>query len=225
MKMKGPVSGTGYPGPRDTLYVTGSRVRRYIRPDRGHEEAAPVAWTRAAVYLTAVILGLAVCVWVASISYYGVSLLGTDIRIMSELGRRWTQTGTMYLPYQLTRPYPVAVTADLRDTPALYPPAAGPLFAPLHLVPDVILWPLWWAIPLGILAWSVWRMKPAPWAWPLLALCLAAPAIPGVVVAGGTSMWIAAAVALSLRWGWTGALVLFKPTLLPFALLGARSRW
>lgn len=37
-------------------------------------------------------------------------------------------------------------------------------------------------------------------------------------------MWVAAFVALALRFGWPGALVLLKPSLAPFALIGARSR-
>lgn len=191
----------------------------------GITKAAPVAWTRAAWYLTAVALGLAVFMWISSLVFYGTGIVGVDVAIMTELGRRWTAAGTMYLPYQLAGPYSIAVTPDLTQTPALYPPAAGPLFAPLQYVPPVILWPLWWALPLGYLAWSVWDWRPAPWAWPVMALCLAGPTVPGIVIAGGTSMWAAALVAAGLRKGWPAAFILLKPTLLPFALVGVRSRW
>jgi hypothetical protein len=174
--------------------------------------------------LAAVVLGLAVCEWTVAWQVYA-PMLGVDLRIVTELGRRWAAVGTMYLPYQLAGPYSVAVTPDLSATPALYPPAAGPLLAPLHLVPPVLLYPLWWAVPVGLVAWSVRAWRPAPWTWPLMAACLAGPAVPGIAYAGGTSLWAAAAVAVGLRWRWPAALVLVKPTLGPFALVGVRSRW
>jgi hypothetical protein len=37
-------------------------------------------------------------------------------------------------------------------------------------------------------------------------------------------MWLVAAVAGGLVWGWPGILVLIKPFLAPFALIGARKR-
>jgi hypothetical protein len=37
-------------------------------------------------------------------------------------------------------------------------------------------------------------------------------------------MWIAAFVALGTVWGWPGVLVALKPSLLPFMLVGIRSR-
>jgi hypothetical protein len=45
-----------------------------------------------------------------------------------------------------------------------------------------------------------------------------------MLVRGTPTIWLVAAVAAGLRWGWPGALVLLKPSLLPFALIGIRSR-
>ncbi len=42
---------------------------------------------------------------------------------------------------------------------------------------------------------------------------------------GNPTMWAAAAVAMALRWPVASPLVLLKPTLAPFALIGVGSRW
>src|SRR4051794_24925418 len=54
--------------------------------------------------------------------------IGVDLEIMRELGRRWNATGSMYLAYQLSGPYSIDATPELTNTPALYPPAVGPIF-------------------------------------------------------------------------------------------------
>ena len=41
---------------------------------------------------------------------------------------------------------------------------------------------------------------------------------------GNTDMWMAAAVAGGIRWGWPAALLVIKPTFLPLALVGVRRR-
>ena len=61
-------------------------------------------------------------------------------------------------------------------------------------------------------------------AWPFLAACLAFPESPYELVRGTPTIWIVAAVAAGLKWGWPGALVLLKPSLLPFAVIGVRHR-
>lgn len=150
---------------------------------------------------------------------------GIDLDIMLELGHRWRETGTMYLPYQVSGPYFVAaIASDLAQTPGLYPPAVGPLFALLAFVPRPLLTAAWWIVPVAAVAWSIRGWRPAPWAWLVMAACLAWPLSMMVVVAGGTTMWATAAVALGLRFGWPAALVLVKPSLAPFALVGARDR-
>lgn len=110
---------------------------------------------------------------------------GIDLDIMLELGHRWRETGTMYLPYQVSSPYFVAaIASDLAQTPGLYPPAAGPLFALLAFVPRPLLTAAWWIVPVAAVAWSIRDWRPAPWAWLVMAACLAWPLSMMVVVAG-----------------------------------------
>ncbi len=149
---------------------------------------------------------------------------GIDFRIVRELGRRWLASGTMYLPYQLSGPYSIDVTPDLAQTPALYPPAAGPVFAVLSLFPVPIAALLWWSVPWAWVAALVVRWRPQPWAWAAMAACLVHPMAATQVMVGGTAMWMTAFVAGALQWGWPGALVLLKPTMLPFALAGIRTK-
>lgn len=155
-------------------------------------------------------------------------LIGIDYRLMVELGERWRETGSMYAAYQLAGPYAfdrAAGTTDVAAMPGLYPPIAGPVFAAVGLLPAV----LWWLVPLGLIAYALYRWRPAAWSWPLLAVVLVLP-LPGpgypaaVVAVGGTTMWMTAAVAGGLLWGWPALLVALKPSVAPFLLVGARRR-
>jgi hypothetical protein len=67
-------------------------------------------------------------------------------------------------------------------------------------------------------------MRPASWTWPILVLCLVFPVTLVYIAYANPTMWIAAFVALGLRFGWPGVLVLLKPSLAPFALIGIRTR-
>lgn len=149
---------------------------------------------------------------------------GIDLEIMRELGSRWLASGSMYLPYQMAGHYATTVQLPLANTPALYPPAAGPVFGVVGLLPWPLAVVLWWGIPLGILAYAFARWRPAPIAWALMALMFVHPATPMAFMVGGTSMWAAALVAAGLLWHWPAALLLLKPTFLPFALIGIRHR-
>lgn len=147
-----------------------------------------------------------------------------DLDIMRELGHRWMDTGSMYLTYQLAGPFSVNVQIPLGTTPGLYPPAAGPLFAALSMIPWPIAVVAWYAIPAAILGYALWRWRPHPLAWAgMVAMgCFAMTWL--VLYAGGTTMWASALVAAGFLWGWPAALILVKPILLPFALVGARRR-
>jgi hypothetical protein len=175
--------------------------------------------------LGAALMTLALPFAVVSTLYaFRMAWLGADLGIMRELGRRWFETGTMYLPYQLTGPYSIDVQDPLTNTPALYPPAAGPVFAAV------------WALP------EPRRRRPVVGRAVRdhgLRLRPLAPAAAGVgadramfahpmsalhILSGGTAMWAMALVAAGLLWHWPPALILLKPTLLPFALIGIRHR-
>ena len=139
---------------------------------------------------------------------------GIDYALYMDATRRWLDGGSFFQPYQLAGPYPI----QMGDV--LYPPTTLILFVPFTILPAV----LWWAIPLGVTAAMVWRLRPAPVSWPFLALCCFWPPFVARIVAGNPVMWAMAAVALgfALRWAFVG--VLIKPSLFPFALLGARDR-
>jgi hypothetical protein len=139
---------------------------------------------------------------------------GIDYSLYMEATRRWLAGGSFFQGYQLAGPYPISM-GDV-----LYPPTTLALFMPFTILPAV----LWWAIPLGVTAAMVWRLRPAPVSWPFLALCCFWPPFVARLVAGNPVMWAMAAVALgfALRWAFVG--VLIKPSLFPFALLGVRDR-
>ncbi len=128
--------------------------------------------------------------------------------------QRWMNGGQFYLDRQLHGPY------EIMEGDLLYPPTALWLFVPLSFLPAV----LWWLIPIGFVAWSIWDWRPTVWSWPIMALCLAWPNTTIAFVTGYPGLWLAAAIAAGLRWGWPGAMVLLKPSLLPFALIGIRTR-
>ena len=57
-----------------------------------------------------------------------------------------------------------------------------------------------------------------------MLLLLAWPKATNSIVYGNTDMWMMAAVAGGLRWGWPALLLFLKPTLAIFALVGIRHR-
>jgi len=145
----------------------------------------------------------------------GSPVVGQDFAFYRDVAQRWLATGAYYLPDQLTGPHQLALMRDV-----LYPPTALYLFVPFLWLPAF----LWWAIPLGLLAYAFWRWRPAAWTWPLLAFGLFWPRTQGMLLFGNTDMWAAAAVAGGFMWGWPAALVTVKPIFLPFALAGAPRR-
>lgn len=141
--------------------------------------------------------------------------VGIDVRVYLDATQRWLTGGSFYLPHQLAGPYTIAY-GDV-----LYPPTAIPLFAPFLVLPAV----LWWAVPIaGIAAVSV-ASRPSPTVIAAMALCLWFPTTMVRIVTGNPVMWIALFAALAWRWPAFGPWVLLKPSLFPFALIGAPRRW
>ena len=164
---------------------------------------------------------LAVGAWIAAYrwgAFERAGAVGLDYRSFLIYAQRWVDTGSMYLPFQLSGPY--SVNGVGHANVAMYPPNAIYLFAPFLVLPAV----LWWAVPLGILARGFVRWRPAFWAWPILALLVVLPDGYISVIVGNATMWMVAFVAAGLLWGWPGLLVCLKPSLLPFALVGVRRR-
>lgn len=179
-----------------------------------------------AVGLTVLILAFGSLIAVAQFRAFARwDLVGIDYRTMMQFGRDWLERGTMYREWQFA-PYPFDAGAggnDLQAIPALYPPTAGPVFAVWSYLPAV----LWWAIPIGVVAYVIWRLRPAPWSWPVMAAVLLLPATASIIVVGGTTMWITAGIAGGILWGWPALVILLKPPFLPFMVVGFwhRSFW
>lgn len=142
-------------------------------------------------------------------------MVGDDYRLYMDATRRWLAGGEFYSAWQLAGPYTSA------DWPILYPPQVLALFVPFTFLPAA----LWFALPPILTAWVVISHRPRLWTWPvMLGLFAFFPMLWLPYVSGTPTIWIAAAVAAGTRWGWPAALVLVKPTLAPFALLGCRNR-
>jgi hypothetical protein len=143
--------------------------------------------------------------------------LGVDFHTMLDHTRRWLSGGNYYLERQLHGQYPWF------GGESLYPPPMALFVAPFAILPELV----WWIIPLGLVAYSLVRSRPAAWALAVIAVALWYPRTEEIVLYGNFSMWVAGAVAAGTIWGWPALLVLLKPTLAPFALVGAwqRSWW
>jgi hypothetical protein len=166
------------------------------------------------------ILGLTIIgveiVWIVYVIAFslGNPSFGLDYRWHMEAAQRLLDTGTPYLPFELAGPFVIGEGA------ILYPPTAFLLFIPFLWLPAV----LWWAIPIGVLAYGLWWHRPPLWAWVLIVTMLAYDKSLNVYVFGNPSMWIVAAIAAGTIWRWPFVFVFAKPTFAPIAFLGVRRR-
>jgi hypothetical protein len=167
----------------------------------------------------AVSVGIVVGIALSNIMLWPVvrAQLGEDLNYFRSFAQHWQIGDGFYLWTQTHGSYEADVGIG-----NYYPPSALFLFVPFV---DAIPPPLWWGIPLGITAWSVWSWRPAFWTWPLMALIVWLPRDGQILIWGNTALWIQAFVALGLRFGWPAVLcVLVKPSMLPFALIGIHRR-
>ena len=139
---------------------------------------------------------------------------GIDFALYRDVAARWLAGGPFYEPHQLAGPYEVA------HGDVLYPPVGLWLFVPFTVLPAV----LWWGIPAALTAWAIWRVRPRPAVWPLMALCLAWPTTPLKIWTGNPVIWCVAAMSVAIIYHWAAPFVLLKPSLFPFALFGIRQR-
>jgi hypothetical protein len=173
--------------------------------------SAVLAWSASA--LTIVLL----VVDVLDVAANGATIrgqIGVDYQLYVGAGASWLHGGPFFQPYQLSGPYQISA-GDI-----LYPPVALLLFVPFTFLPAI----LWWLIPALALTWCLYRLRPARWAWPLLAACAAWPTTPLKILTGNPVIWAVAALSVGVVWAWPSVLVLIKPSLFPFALFGARTR-
>jgi hypothetical protein len=167
-----------------------------------------------AVGVSAIILAYVVAVGL----FYPHGLLagpyGGDYATYMTAAHDWLAGRGFYLDYQLVGPYVVTATERL------YPPTILPFLVVFAFLPGI----LWWAIPAAIVIGVVVYWRPRMLAWAAILLCLAVPSTLEGWAVGNPGIWIAAAVAAGTRWGWPGVLVLLKPSLFPFAVVGIRTR-
>lgn len=140
--------------------------------------------------------------------------LGVDFTLYRDVAARWLAGGPFYEPHQLAGPY------EVTPGDVLYPPVGLWLFVPFTVLPIV----LWWAIPAVVTASAIWRVRPRPAVWPLMALCLAWPTTPLKIWTGNPVIWCIAAMAVAIVYRWGAPFALLKPSLFPFALFGIRDR-
>lgn len=140
--------------------------------------------------------------------------IGADLNLYTDQVRTVLAGGSWFHDRQLHGPYPLE-WGDI-----LYPPVTMLLFAPFLILPYL----LWVIIPIGVTGWLLYRWQPAPWTWPVIALCVVWPSTLLHSVAGNPSLWVMLAVALGLSYRWPAVFVLLKPSFLPLALVGIGSR-
>ncbi len=169
------------------------------------------------LFLTAIILLVLVVDLVPLLPHLDPAKVGVDYHLYLDVTSRWLGGGPYYEPWQVSGPYATVPGA------VLYPPPFTLVVAPFLVLP----WIAWWAIPIGIVVAVTIRMRPRVVAWPIIAFCLWFPGTTVMVVAGNPTMLFVAAMSLATVWWWPAVFVLLKPTLLPFALVGAwqRSWW
>lgn len=181
-------------------------------------------WRRPLVVaLTVLTFAGAAVVWVIRL---GVVIregaVAIDFRLWLVIAKRWVETGSMYTADQLAGPFdPQPMDwITMADLPTLYPPPAILLFLPFLVLPAI----LWWVIPLGSIVLVMTRLRPASWTWPVIGAILMWPEVSTSIYVGSTTMWIVAFLALGLVYHWPSTLILLKPSLAPFALVGIRHR-
>jgi hypothetical protein len=143
---------------------------------------------------------------------------GVDFVLYRDAAARWLAGGPYFQPYQLAGPYPI-VAGDV-----LYPPVALWLFVPFAVLPLILATVLWWAVPIGVTAWSVRRLRPTPAWWPMIAFCIAWPTTLLKLWTGNPVIWSVTALSFGVIYWWPSVFVLLKPSLFPFALFGANRR-
>ena len=186
-----------------------------VRVLRSFGILSPRLWRLAALILTVgMLIAIPLEILVGVTQRRSDFALGSDFAVYVEAARRWMSGNGFYLARQLQGPYPLQV-GDV-----LYPPTTLWVFVPFTVLPAA----LWWTVALGVLGYVVWTWRPAIWTWPVMAAGLAYGMTPLMYLRGSPVIMVAALVAAGLRWGWPGALVLLKPSVLPFALAGIRSR-
>jgi hypothetical protein len=141
--------------------------------------------------------------------------IGMDLDFYAQAAAKLLSGGDWYADRQLHGPYEIVPFVDV-----LYPPAAAWIFAPFNILPVGVLL----ALAIATITWLIRDWRPAPWTWPLMAVCLVWPLTLLKGISGNSSLLVMMAFGLGLRFGWPSALILLKPSFLPMVLIGVRTR-
>ena len=181
------------------------------------DASGPSGWS-IAVARGITLLGLIIFVWLIALETtdprFSVAL-DADHQIYRAAALRWSQGGTWFFPEQVA-----GVPYEVIQGHIMYPPVALAWLLPGAYLPDV----LWYGVPIAVIAGVVLYQRPSVWGWAGIALCLGYPWSAPHLLAGNPGIWVAAACALGTIWRPAFALVLAKPSLAPFALIGVRHR-
>ncbi len=179
---------------------------------------APPRWFRISVLVIVATVAVVQLVWVVQRAMFqpgGDGMRGDDFDLYMDATRRWLGGGGFYVDSQIAGPYTLTWGA------ILYPPPALILFVPFVWLGGV----LWVLIPTLIIGAIVWSHRPRMIAWlAILAILIAWPLTILIWVAGNPTLWVIAIIAMATRWPWVSAFMWIKPSVIPFALLGARDR-
>jgi hypothetical protein len=176
-------------------------------------ERARRLWTFAAIVVALLVLAEAIFIALVVVPWNWE--IGQDYRFYRDIGTRFLADGSYYLPRQLGGAYEIRLMEEV-----LYPPWALFLFVPFAVLPVM----LWWLVPTAVSAFVLRWLKPEPWAWCAMLVLLAWPRAIGAFLFGNTDIWALAGVFGGIRWGWPAVLLLLKPTLFPFSLVGVKRR-
>jgi len=167
------------------------------------------------VILIFVVLDAFVVLPVAS-TYQGGVAVGMDYGIYMDRTHDWLAGDGFYRSRQLTGlPY------EILNGDSFYPPTMLYLLVPFALGLPAFLW---WLIPIVIITVALIHIRPPMWTWPIMAFALLLPRASLVLVLGNPSLWMIAAAFAGVAWASPSVLLLLKPTLVPFALIGIRHR-
>jgi hypothetical protein len=142
--------------------------------------------------------------------------VGDDFTLYRDAAERWLAGGQFYPASQLAGHWAIGQGG------ILYPPVTLWLFVPFTVLPAV----LWWLIPAAVVGWAMWRLRPGALSWPVMAFLVGFSPFPLFVRAGNPMIWALAAMFAGCATVGPSVLVLLKPSLAPFAVLGIwRRRW
>ena len=166
------------------------------------------------VALLAMVALQVVTIWIPNMQN-GEAPPGMDYGFYVERTQSWMAGDGFYRDRQLHGPY------DIENGDALYPPPIVLLMLPWALGAPAVLW---WAIPIGLTAAALRRLRPPLSAWVVLAAVLVYRRTLIAIVLGNPAIWALAGILAGAAWGAPGVLAFVKPVLAPFALTGARKR-